>query len=62
MSDLEIVERVVRYLVSTFRRPTSRLQGRKLEFSPTGVHDVNVPIFSTTPVGPIRSVDDGLIS
>lgn len=60
LSDPEKIERVVRYMVSTFRRPTSRLQGRKLEFSLIGVPNVNVPIFSTTLASPICSVDDEL--
>ena len=42
LSDPAIVERAMRYMVSTFRRSTSRLQGRKLEFSSTCVHDALV--------------------
>ena len=53
----------MKYMVSTFRRPISRLQGRKLEFFPKGVHDADVPIFNTTPTSLIRSDDDvGIIS
>lgn len=61
LSDLEIVERTTKYIVFAFRKPTSRLQGRKLQFSPTGVHDAGVPVFSTRPASPICSVDGGPI-
>ena len=60
--DPKTIERVARYMVSTFRRPTLRLQGRKFEFSLTGVPDANVPIFSMASASPICSVDNGLIS
>ena len=62
LSNPEIVESTTKYIVSAFRRPTSRLQGRKLKFSPTSVHDANAPSFSTVPISPIRSIDDGLVS
>lgn len=60
--DAMTVERVAWYMVSAFRRLTSRLHERKLEFSPTSVHDVDVPSFSTTPASPIHRIDDGLAS
>lgn len=62
LSDLVTVDRAARYMVSAFRRLTSGLQGRKLEFSPTGAHDADVPMFGTTPARPIRSTDDESIS
>lgn len=62
LSDPVTVDRAVRYMVSPFRRSTSSLQGRRLEFSSTGAHDVDVPISSTAHAIPIRSVDDGFIS
>ena len=45
-------------MVSAFRRSA----GRRCEFSQTGVHDADGPLFSTTPASPIHNVDDGLIS
>ena len=62
LSDPKIVERTTRYMVFAFRRPTSRLQGGKLEFSLTGVYDSGVPVSSTAPANPICSIDDGPIS
>jgi len=62
LSDPKIVERTMRYTVSTFRRLTLRLQGRKLEFSPTNVFDADVHVLTTTPTSPICRVDDGLSS
>ena len=58
--DPKRIERETWYMVSSFRRMTSRLQGRRLEFSPVGVPNANVPIFGMTPTSPIYSVDDGL--
>lgn len=61
LSDLETVERATRYMIFSFRRPTLRLQRRKLEFSSMVVYDVDVSILSTTSASPICTVD-GLIS
>ena len=60
LSNLEIVDRVVRDMVSTVRRPTPKIKESKLEFSPIGIQEADVPMFSTTPTSPICSFDDGL--
>ena len=54
-----IVERIARYMVSSIRRITLRLQERKVVFSLIGVYDAHVLVFCMTPTIPICCVDDG---
>ena len=59
LSNLEKVDRAERYMVSTFRRPAPRMHGRRLEFSPVGIKEADVPMFSLAPTIPIYSSYDG---